>query len=137
MTVCMVVGAVTVGTTGAETVVVATGTTGLTTVVVATGAGIVGLGVGVVTGAVTGTVGVMIGLVGVMPLDRSVTRARVSGPKYPVAGRPYADWSLIRAALVAFPKYVVSWPLEPGPVAEMVKPLSFRSFWRVMTSVPD
>lgn len=44
--------------------------------------------------------------------------ALVLGPKYPAAGvMPFAFWNLIKAARVAEPKRVVSFPEEPAPDA--------------------
>ena len=57
--------------------------------------------------------------------------ARVFGPKVPSAGATaFASWNLMSAALVSGPKYVVSFPGEPGPEAATVKPRSFNAVWR-------
>ena len=61
----------------------------------------------------------------------------VTGPKYPEAGEILlACWNLIRASLVAGPKYVVSLPGEPGPDVDTVYPLLFRYCCNLCTSAP-
>ena len=47
-----------------------------------------------------------------------------------------AAWNLERADLVAGPKYMVSFPLEPAPDTDTVYPWVLRYTWRALTSVP-
>ena len=61
----------------------------------------------------------------------------VIGPKYPTLGTiPLAAWKRARAFLVRVPKYIVSLPRDPGPVATTMNPLLLRYFWRARTSSP-
>jgi hypothetical protein len=49
---------------------------------------------------------------------------------------PLEAWKRERALTVAWPKYWVSFPGEPGPDKETWKPWEFKYFWRRMTSEP-
>ena len=55
-------------------------------------------------------------------------RALVACPKFPVAGVILlAFWNFISAFFVKAPKYVDSFPTEPVPVGDIIKPLELRS----------
>ena len=91
--------------------------------------------VGVVIGGVAGAVGAPEVAVAVGVAAVVVIAARVSGPKYPLAGvMLFAFWNLMSAASVAGPNAVVSLPGEPGPVDETVKPWALRNCWSALTS---
>jgi hypothetical protein len=63
--------------------------------------------------------------------------ARVKGPTKPVEGRPFIVWNFLTAAAVAGPKYWLSFPGEPGPVAATcVAAFPFKAFWRYQTASP-
>ena len=82
-----------------------------------------------------GVVCTVAGLGGVAP--SLLMKARVRGPKYPVAGVIPTDvWNLARASLVREPNIDVSLPGEPAPVLATVCPLAFRKRCRAYTSVP-
>jgi len=66
----------------------------------------------------------------------ALTTFLVIGPKYPVAGRPWAAWNFLRAVKVEKPKKVVSFPIAPEPLEETGKPWVLRYCWRALTSWP-
>lgn len=49
---------------------------------------------------------------------------------------PYAVWNFMTACLVRDPKEVVSFPFDPGPDMDMVKPFAFRKICKAFTSSP-
>src|SRR3989344_2099222 len=49
---------------------------------------------------------------------------------------PFSHWNAFTALAVREPKYVVSFPGEPGPEGAIALPSPFRTFWRLVTSSP-
>jgi len=82
----------------------------------------------------------------VPPVHIALAAARVPAYQLPVPDvRPcgvkivaaLAFWNLMTAAFVNAPKYDVSFPGEPAPVAAIVKPLLLRNFWTFSTCPPE